>query len=82
MAPTAVNRRGRYFLREVLDELKSGVRFSIASDGGIALHGVSLLIDGHPVLFHRARTAPAYAALFSDDKGLAPMRTRTLRICS
>jgi hypothetical protein len=55
LAPTAVNRRGRNLRREVLDELKSGVRFSIASDG-IALHGVSLLVDGHAVLFHRART--------------------------
>jgi hypothetical protein len=51
----------------VPNPLESGVSVSIASDGGVALHGVSLPIDGHPVLFYRARTAPAYLAPFSDE---------------
>jgi len=49
-----VNRRGRQLLLEVLNPLKSGVRLSHASDGGLALHRISLLAHGHPVLFNRA----------------------------
>ena len=67
VAPPAVNRRSRDLIREVPNPLESGVSVSIASDGGVALHGVSLPIDGHPVLFYRARTAPAYLAPFSDE---------------
>ena len=46
--------------------LKSGGRLSRAGDGGVALHRVSLLAHGHPVLFNRA-LRPAQPALFNDD---------------
>jgi hypothetical protein len=52
---TAVSRRGRYLLREVPDQLEPGVRFSIASDGDVAPHGNTVLVEGRALLFHRAR---------------------------
>jgi hypothetical protein len=68
--PTTIHRRGRQLLLEVLNPLKSGGRLRHASDGGDALHRVSLQADGHLVLFNRAQRPPVLSA--TNDDCLAP----------
>jgi hypothetical protein len=51
---TAVNWRQCELLLEVPEPLKSSRRLSHASGRGVALHSVSLLARGAPMLFNRA----------------------------
>jgi hypothetical protein len=58
-ALTAVNRRTREFLFKVSDPLGPGVGLVHASDGGVALHRMSLQAHWQPGLFNTTPTSLA-----------------------
>ena len=78
---TAVDRRGRQLLLEVLDPLQSGVRLGQASDGVVPLHPVSLRAHGHPALFNTAlrQFSSAPAPFGGVTTARAPMQGNPLK---
>lgn len=66
-------------LLEVLNPLKAGVRLSHASDGGVALHRVSLLAHRHPVLFNRALRPPTLRFSVTMTTASRPLQGTSLK---
>jgi hypothetical protein len=76
-ALTAVHRRGRQLLLEVLNPLEPGVCFSHASGGGVAFHRDSLPVHGCPVLFNRALRHPRLHVFSDPARSMISTRSRT-----